>query len=88
MERTGRLVVGHGMEEGTTMGLVTTELNLARKLLRLRMRGGYGGRVILGRSRVKDTTGYFFELTIVIDATPEMMITQEEIFALVLALEG
>jgi len=85
-ERTSKLVVGHMAKEGTTMGPVTTDRSLDKAAAQVEDAKKHGGRVILGGSRVKDTTGYFFEPTIIVDAKPEMMITKEETLAPVLAL--
>jgi acyl-CoA reductase-like NAD-dependent aldehyde dehydrogenase len=85
-ERTSKLVVGHGAKEGTIMGPLTTDRGLDKAAGQVEDAKKHGGRVILGGSRVTDTTGYFFEPTIIVDAKPEMMITKEETFAPVLAL--
>lgn len=85
-ERTSKLVVGHGADSSTTMGPVTTERSLDKALSQVEDAKKHGGKVILGGSKIKDVTGYFFEPTIITGATKEMLITQEETFGPVLAL--
>jgi succinate-semialdehyde dehydrogenase/glutarate-semialdehyde dehydrogenase len=41
---------------------------------------------VLGGNRVPNTSGYFFEPTLILEAKPEMKISEEESFAPVLAL--
>ncbi|RDW66381.1 succinate-semialdehyde dehydrogenase [Coleophoma cylindrospora] len=85
-ERTARLVVGHGASQGTTMGPVTTPRSLDKALSQVEDAKKNGGQVILGGGKVKDTTGFFFEPTIILGAKKEMLITEEETFAPVMAL--
>lgn len=85
-EKTSKLVVGHGSEKSTTMGPVTTERSLDKALNQVEDAKKHGGQIILGGGKVKDTTGYFFEPTIITGAKKEMLITEEETFAPVLAL--
>lgn len=85
-EKTSKLVVGHGAEKGTTMGPVTTPRGLDKALNQVEDAKKHGGQIILGGGKLKDKTGYFFEPTIIKGAKREMLITQEETFAPVLAL--
>ncbi|RDW71837.1 succinate-semialdehyde dehydrogenase [Coleophoma crateriformis] len=85
-ERTAKLVVGHGASRSTTMGPVTTPRSLDKALSQVEDAKKNGGQVILGGGKVKDTTGYFFEPTIILGAKKEMLITEEETFAPVLAM--
>ncbi|KAI9051060.1 hypothetical protein LZ554_005168 [Drepanopeziza brunnea f. sp. 'monogermtubi'] len=85
-EKTSKLVVGHGAEKSTTMGPVTTERSLGKALNQVEDAKKHGGQVVLGGGKVKDTSGYFFEPTIILGAKKEMLITEEETFAPVLAL--
>jgi succinate-semialdehyde dehydrogenase/glutarate-semialdehyde dehydrogenase len=85
-ERTGKLVVGHGAHAATTMGPVTTPQSLDKALRQVEDAKRLGGQVVLGGGRVPGTTGYFFEPTIILGATREMLITEEESFAPILAL--
>jgi succinate-semialdehyde dehydrogenase/glutarate-semialdehyde dehydrogenase len=85
-DRTSKIVVGHGADQSTTMGPVTTERSLDKALNQVEDAKKHGGQVILGGGKVTGTTGYFFEPTIILNAKKEMLITQEETFAPVLAL--
>merc|ERR1711939_1009182 len=85
-EKTSKLVVGHGAEKGTTMGPVTTPRSLDKALNQVEDAKKHGGKVVLGGGKVSGTSGYFFEPTIILGAKKEMLITEEETFAPVLAL--
>jgi succinate-semialdehyde dehydrogenase/glutarate-semialdehyde dehydrogenase len=85
-EKTSKLVVGHGAEKGTTMGPVTTPQSLNKALSQVEDAKKHGGQVVLGGGKVLGTSGYFFEPTIILKAKKEMIITEEETFAPVLAL--
>lgn len=84
--RTRKLVLGHGSEKETTMGPVTTPRSLDKAAAQVEDAKIHGGRIVMGGQKVKDTTGYFFEPTIILDANEKMLITHEETFAPVLAL--
>jgi succinate-semialdehyde dehydrogenase/glutarate-semialdehyde dehydrogenase len=85
-ERTAKLVVGHGAEKDTTMGPVTTERSIGKALSQVEDAKKHGGQIVLGGGKVMGTSGYFFEPTIILGAKKEMLITEEETFAPVLAL--
>jgi len=85
-EKTSKLVVGHGAEKGTTMGPVTTPRSLDKALNQVEDAKKHGGQIILGGGKVMGKSGYFFEPTIILGAKKEMLITEEETFAPVLAL--
>jgi acyl-CoA reductase-like NAD-dependent aldehyde dehydrogenase len=85
-ERTSKLVVGHGAEKGTTMGPVTTPRSLDKALNQVEDAKKHGGKIVLGGGRVSGKSGYFFEPTLILGAKKEMLITEEETFAPVLAL--
>ncbi|KAF4612822.1 hypothetical protein G7Y89_g15551 [Cudoniella acicularis] len=85
-ERTSKLVVGHGAEKGTTMGPVTTPRSLDKAANQVADAKKHGGQVVLGGGKVAGKSGYFFEPTIILGAKKEMLITEEETFAPVLAL--
>jgi acyl-CoA reductase-like NAD-dependent aldehyde dehydrogenase len=84
--RTSKLVVGHGASPSTTMGPVTTPRSIDKVIAQVEDAKKKGGKIALGGSKVQDTTGYFFQPTIILDAKPEMLITEEETFGPVLAL--
>lgn len=85
-EQTKKLVVGHGADKSTTMGPVTTPQSLDRALAQVEDAKKNGGNILLGGGKVKNTEGFFFEPTIILDANTNMKITHEETFAPVLAL--
>lgn len=85
-EKTSKLVVGHGAEKGTTMGPVTTPRSLDKATNQVEDAKKHGGQIVLGGGKVSGKGGYFFEPTIILGAKKEMLITEEETFAPVLAL--
>lgn len=85
-EKTSKLKVGHGAKEGTTLGPLTTSRGVDKVTDQVEDAKKHGGQVVLGGAKVKDTTGYFFEPTIILGAKKEMLITEEETFGPVLAL--
>lgn len=85
-EKTSKLVVGHGADKGTTMGPVTTPRSLDKALNQVEDAKKHGGQVILGGGKVTGKGGFFFEPTIILGAKKEMLISEEETFAPVLAL--
>ncbi|KAK5281037.1 hypothetical protein LTR16_006533, partial [Cryomyces antarcticus] len=85
-EKTSKLKVGHGADSGTTMGPVTTPNGLTKASAQVADAKSKGGQVILGGNRVNGTEGFFFEPTIITDAKPGMLISEEETFAPVMAL--
>ena len=85
-ERTSKLVVGHGADKNTTMGPVTTPQGLTKALSQVEDARKLGGQIVLGGGKITGTTGYFFQPTIIVGAKKEMLITEEETFAPILAL--
>ncbi|KAE8145763.1 Aldehyde/histidinol dehydrogenase [Aspergillus avenaceus] len=85
-ERTQQLVVGHGAQEGTTMGPVTTPRSIEKALGQVEDARRLGADVILGGNRVTGTKGYFFEPTILTGMTKDMLVSREETFAPIAAL--
>jgi succinate-semialdehyde dehydrogenase/glutarate-semialdehyde dehydrogenase len=85
-EKTSKLVVGHGADKATTMGPVTTPRSLDKALNQVEDAKKHGGQIVLGGGKVIGKSGYFFEPTIILGAKKEMLITEEETFAPVLAL--
>lgn len=85
-ERTRKLVVGHGADKSTTMGPVTTPQGVTKALNQVEDAKKLGGQIVLGGSKITGMTGYFFEPTIILGAKREMLVTEEESFAPILAL--
>lgn len=84
-ERTSKIIVGHGSEKSTTMGPVTTPQSLDKVAAQVDDAVSKGGRILHGGKRI-DRPGYFFEPTVIADATAEMGVAQEETFGPILAL--
>lgn len=85
-ERTEKLVVGHGMEDGVGMGPLTTERGVGKAEMQIEDARRLGAEVILGGGRVEGKKGYFFQPTILTGMTKEMLVSREETFAPVAAL--
>jgi succinate-semialdehyde dehydrogenase/glutarate-semialdehyde dehydrogenase len=89
-KKTRELVVGHGGDEKTTMGPVTTERSLDKALAQVEDAKKHGGKLVMGGNKLQGgegyDQGYFFEPTIITGASGEMLIAREETFAPVLAL--
>ena len=68
VERTKKLKVGHGAEEGTTMGPVTTNRSLMKAQEQVDDAVKHGGQLLMGGQKVDNTTGYFFQPTIISEA--------------------
>jgi succinate-semialdehyde dehydrogenase len=85
-ERTEKLVVGHGAQEGTTMGPVTTPRGLDKALAQVEDARRLGADVILGGGAVPGQKGYFFQPTILTGMREEMLVSREETFAPIAAL--
>ena len=86
VEKVGKFVVGHGLEEKTTMGPVTTTRGIDKAMSLVDDAREKGGKVVLGGDKISEKAGYFFQPTIMTDLTPEMQISREEIFGPVCAL--
>jgi succinate-semialdehyde dehydrogenase/glutarate-semialdehyde dehydrogenase len=85
-EKTAKLKIGHGAEQGTTLGPLTTPRGVDKAVSQVEDAKKHGGQVVLGGNKLKDKDGFFFEPTIILGAKKEMQITVEESFAPLLAL--
>lgn len=85
-ERTEKLVVGHGAQEGTTMGPLTTPRGLDKAREQVEDARRLGADVILGGGQVPGQKGYFFQPTILTGMKEEMLVSREETFAPIAAL--
>ncbi|KAI2623657.1 aldehyde dehydrogenase [Xylaria nigripes] len=86
-EKTRKLRVGHGLDEATTMGPLTVLQGIDKTLSQVEDARKHGGTILTGGNRVESLgTGYFFEPTIITNATASMKIASEETFGPVLAL--
>ncbi|KAL5334825.1 Aldehyde/histidinol dehydrogenase [Aspergillus crustosus] len=85
-ERTAKLVIGHGANESTTLGPLTTLRSIDKVISQVDDARQLGAEIILGGSRVEGTKGYFFQPTILTNMNKEMLVSREESFAPVAAL--
>jgi acyl-CoA reductase-like NAD-dependent aldehyde dehydrogenase len=83
------LVVGHGADEGTTMGPLTTPQAVRKAISHVEDASKRGAKVVLGGKQIKPPScegGYFFEPTIMTDITSDMLVFKEESFAPIASL--
>ncbi|KAI1759567.1 aldehyde dehydrogenase [Hypoxylon sp. FL1150] len=85
-EKTRALKVGHGTEEGTTMGPLTVPAGVEKVAGQVEDAKKNGATVLTGGNRISLNGGYFFEPTIITNATAAMKIAEEETFGPLLAL--
>ncbi|KAF2677237.1 aldehyde dehydrogenase [Lentithecium fluviatile CBS 122367] len=76
-----KIVVGHGSDEKTTMGPVTTPRGIEKALALVNDAKSKGATVHIGGNKISKGGGYFFEPTVITGVTPDMDIANEEIFA-------
>ncbi|KAI0183422.1 putative succinate-semialdehyde dehydrogenase [Xylaria flabelliformis] len=86
VEKTRALRVGHGLEEGITMGALTVPQGVDKTASQVEDAKSKGGKILTGGQRLDLNNGFFFEPTIVTNATADMKIAQEETFGPLLAL--
>lgn len=84
-DRTSKIIVGHGAEKSTTMGPLTTPQSIEKVTSQVKNAVSKGGKILCGGKRI-DRPGYFFEPTVIANATSDMQVTQEETFGPILAL--
>ncbi|KAI1209379.1 aldehyde dehydrogenase [Annulohypoxylon truncatum] len=85
--KTQEIRVGHGMDKSTTMGPVTVPTGLDKVAAQVEDAKKHGGVVVTGGNRITSlNNGYFFEPTIIANATQKMKIASEETFGPLLAL--
>ncbi|KAI4665692.1 uncharacterized protein J4E78_003156 [Alternaria triticimaculans] len=78
---TQKIVVGHGSDEKTTMGPVTTPRGVEKALALVEDAKKKGAKIHTGGKKVEKDGGYFFEPTVITGVTPDMDIANEEAFA-------
>ncbi|HZR27806.1 MAG TPA: aldehyde dehydrogenase family protein [Terriglobales bacterium] len=89
LERTRKLKVGNGLDEGTDMGPVINEQQLKTVQKYVEIGKNEGAKLLYGGNRLKGPAydrGWFHEPTIFTDVHPKMRIAQEEIFGPVVAV--
>lgn len=67
-----KLVVGHGLVEGVTMGPMITEHGLEKARRHVEESVAKGAQAVLGGNRMEGLGGYFFEPTVLVNMTDEM----------------
>ena len=80
------LRVGHGLEEGVTMGALTVPQGLDKVARQVEDARNHGADVLTGGNRMKLNDGFFFEPTIIGNASHKMLVASEETFGPLLAL--
>lgn len=86
VNRVRKLRVGHGMDKNTTMGPLTVPAGIEKVASQIEDAVSHGGKVLTGGKKIDMEGGYFFEPTIIGDATPSMLVSSEETFGPLLAL--
>lgn len=86
LEATKKIRVGHGAEETTTMGALTTPRGIEKLEKHVADAKAKGGKVLCGGEVPSGLGGYFFEPTIISGMKPSMLTTNEEIFGPLLGL--
>jgi succinate-semialdehyde dehydrogenase / glutarate-semialdehyde dehydrogenase len=86
LEKAKKLKVGHGADEETTMGPVTTERGVDKAVSLVQDAREKGAKILTGGNKMDLNGGYFFEPTLVTDAHEELLLAQEEQFAPIAAL--
>ncbi|KEF59373.1 succinate-semialdehyde dehydrogenase [Exophiala aquamarina CBS 119918] len=81
-----KLRVGHGMDKTTTMGPLTVPAGIEKVASQIKDAVSSGGKVLTGGQKIEIEGGYFFEPTIIGNATPSMQVSSEETFGPLLAL--
>ncbi|KAH8894429.1 putative succinate-semialdehyde dehydrogenase [Thozetella sp. PMI_491] len=86
VEKTSALKMGHGMEEGCTLGPVTTARGLDKGEELFNDAVSKGAKVVLGNGKRAEGGGYFMPPTVLTGLTDDMAMSHDEIFAPVLGL--
>lgn len=88
--RTRQLKLGHGMDEGTTLGPVTTSRGLDKAEHLHQDAVAKGAKVVMGTGKreggANGAAGYFMAPTILTGITDDMELAKEEMFAPVLGV--
>ncbi|KAI1650407.1 aldehyde dehydrogenase [Daldinia loculata] len=85
-EKTRHIRVGHGIDKNTTMGPLTVPAGVDKVAGQVEDAKKNGGTVLTGGNRITSNNGYFFEPTIITNASQSMQVASEETFGPLLAL--
>lgn len=86
IERTKKLRLGNGLDDGVDIGPLINESQLKKVAKYVDIGKSEGAKLVHGGKAVKPLPGHFFEPTIFTDVTYDMRIAQEEIFGPVVSL--
>jgi len=90
VERTKKIKIGPGLEEGVEMGPLVSETHMNRVIEYIELGKREGAKLLCGGHRILEGNlekGYFVEPTIFTNTSPDMRIVQEEIFGPVLVVQ-
>jgi aldehyde dehydrogenase (NAD+) len=79
-DRIAALNVGHALQQGTEIGPVVDERQLASNLHYVSVAAQEGGKVIGGERLERATPGFYQRPALVVDSLPSMTINREEVF--------
>ena len=85
-DRVSKIHVGRGINEDTSTGPVTIPVGLEKSESQIEDAKKYDATVVIGGSRIDRNGGYFFQPTIIRDASSKMKVAHEETFGQFLAL--
>lgn len=85
-EKVKTFKVGNGFEPGVTHGPLIHQRAIGKVDAHVRDAKSKGGNVIVGGQKLPEHGSNFYEMTVITDATSEMMIADEETFGPVAAL--
>lgn len=85
-EKTRHIRVGHGIDKNTTMGPLTVPAGVDKVAGQVEDAKKNGGTILTGGNRIASNNGYFFEPTIITNASQSMQVASEETFGPLLAL--
>lgn len=85
--RLDQMVVDHALKDGTTIGPVVDESQLAQDMDYIEIGQREGARLAFGGARLqRETQGFYLEPALFTEVTPQMRIAREEIFGPVAAV--
>lgn len=90
VERTKKIKIDPGLEEGVEMGPLVSETHMNRVIEYIELGKREGAKLLCGGHRILEGNlekGYFVEPTIFTNTSPDMRIVQEEIFGPVLVVQ-
>lgn len=79
-EATGKLKVGNGMDEGVQIGPLVDQDGYEKSERHVQDAVEKGAKVLVGGDGKAENGAYFYNPTVLIDATPDMLVMNEETF--------